>query len=55
MKAVVESYVVSHVVLKTLVARHRPARPLGDYTQTDRDSQYPFVNSPLDFFNFHVQ
>ena len=53
-KAVVESYVVSHVVLKTLVARHRPARPLGDYTQTDRDSQYPFVNSPLDFFNFHV-
>ena len=53
-KAVVESYVVSHLVLKTLVARHRPARPLGDYTQTDRDSQYPFVNSPLDFFNFHV-
>ena len=53
-KAVVESYVVSHIVLKTLVARHRPARPLGDYTQTDRDSQYPFVNSPLDFFNFHI-
>ena len=53
-KAVVESYVVSHIVLKTLVARHRPARPLGDYSQTDRDSQYPFVHSPLDFFNFHV-
>jgi hypothetical protein len=29
-KAVVESYVVSHILLKTLVARHRPARPLGD-------------------------
>ena len=53
-KAVIESYVVSHIVLKTLVARHRPARPLGDYSQTDRDSQYPFVHSPLDFFNFHV-
>lgn len=53
-KAVVESYVVSHIILKTLVARHRPARPLGDYSQTDRDSQYPFVHSPLDFFNFHV-
>jgi len=53
-KAVVESYIVSHIVLKTLVARHRPARPLGDYSQTDGDSQYPFVHSPLDFFNFHV-
>ena len=53
-KAVVESYVVSHIVLKTLVARHRPARLLGDYSQSDRDSQYPFVHSPLDFFNFHV-
>jgi membrane-associated phospholipid phosphatase len=53
-KAVVESYVVSHLILKTLVARHRPARPLGVYGETDRDSQYPFVHSPLDFFNFHV-
>ncbi|MBL6682001.1 MAG: phosphatase PAP2 family protein [Cryomorphaceae bacterium] len=52
-KAVVESYVVSHVLLKTLVARHRPARPLGG-VGSDRDSQYPFVQSPLDFFNFHV-
>jgi membrane-associated phospholipid phosphatase len=51
-KAVVESYVVSHVVLKTLVARHRPARPLGSLG-SDRDSQYPFVQSPYDFFNFH--
>lgn len=51
-KAVVESYVVSHVVLKTLVARHRPARPLGGLG-SDRDSQYPFVQSPYDFFNFH--
>lgn len=53
-KAVIESYVVSHIVLKSLVARHRPARPLGDMTQFDNDSQYPFVHSPLDFFNFHV-
>ena len=53
-KAIFESYVVSHIVLKTLVARHRPARPLGDYNQADRDSEYPFVHSPLDFFNFHV-
>ena len=52
-KAVVESYIVSHIVLKTLVARHRPARPLGG-VGSDRDSQYPFVQSPLDFFNFHV-
>lgn len=51
-KAVVESYVVSHVVLKTLIARHRPARPLGGLG-SDRDSQYPFVQSPYDFFNFH--
>ena len=51
-KAVVESYVVSHVVLKTLVARHRPARPLGSLG-SDRDSQYPFVQSPYDIFNFH--
>ena len=48
----VESYVVSHVVLKTLIARHRPARPLGGLG-SDRDSQYPFVQSPYDFFNFH--
>jgi len=53
-KAVVESYVVSHIVLKTVFARHRPARYLGDYTQLDHDSQYPFVHSPLDFFNFHM-
>ncbi|MCH1534355.1 MAG: phosphatase PAP2 family protein [Schleiferiaceae bacterium] len=52
-KAVVESYVISHILLKSIVARHRPARPLGDYSQVDRDSQYPFVHSPLDFFNFH--
>lgn len=53
-KAVVESYVVSHLILKSVVGRHRPARPLGDYTQTDRDSEFPFVHSPLDFFNPHI-
>lgn len=53
-KAVVESYVVSHLVLKTLIARHRPARKLGDFGANDHDSRYPFVHSPLDFFNWHV-
>lgn len=52
-KAIIESYVVSHLVLKTAFARHRPARPLGNQSETDRDSQYPFVHSPLDWFNFH--
>lgn len=52
-KAVVESYIVSHLVLKTVFARHRPARLLGELG-TDHDSNYPFVQSPLDFFNFHV-
>ena len=50
-KAVIESYIVSHVVLKTVFSRHRPVRPLG-VIENDRDSQYPFVESPLDFFNF---
>ena len=53
-KAVIESYVVSHLILKTLIARHRPARPLGDYSEMDNDSEYPFVHSPFDFFNFHI-
>ena len=52
-KAIMESYVVSHLILKTLVARHRPARMLGDYSESDYDSSYPFVHSPLDFFNWH--
>ena len=53
-KAIIESYVVSHLILKTLIARHRPARPLWNFTETDRDSQYPFVHTPFDFFNFHL-
>ena len=53
-KAVIESYVVSHLILKSLIARHRPARPLGDFTEVDQDSEFPFVHSPFDFFNFHV-
>jgi len=51
-KAIFESYIVSHIVLKTILARHRPARPLGS-VGSDIDSQYPFVQSPYDFFNFH--
>lgn len=52
-KAIIESYVVSHLILKTVFARNRPMRPLGDVSELDRDSQYPFVSNPLDFFNFH--
>ncbi len=53
-KAVVESYVVSHLILKSVVARHRPRRPLGEVGGTDRESIFPFVDSPLDFFNWHL-
>ena len=53
-KAVIESYVVSHIVLKSTLARHRPARPLGDISQVDSDSRYPRVHSPLDFFNWNT-
>lgn len=52
-KAIVESYLVSHIFLKSTIARNRPARLLGDPLDSDRDSQYPFVNSPLDFFNWN--
>jgi membrane-associated phospholipid phosphatase len=51
-KAVVESYVISHLLLKTTIARNRPARPLGTI-ELDHDSQYPFVQSPYDFFNWN--
>ena len=34
-KAVVESYIVSHIVLKTLVARHRPLDLLGEWDQIE--------------------
>ena len=53
-KAVIESYVVSHLLLKSTIGRHRPARPLGNTLEGDRDSQFPFVHSPLDFFNWHL-
>ena len=52
-KAVVESYIVSHIVFKNTSSSASTARPLGG-VGSDRDSQYPFVQSPLDFFNFHV-
>ena len=53
-KAVIESYVVSHLILKSVIGRHRPRRPLGEYGGDSRESSYPFVDSPLDFFNWHV-
>jgi len=53
-KAVMESYVVSHLLLKSMVGRHRPQRVLGDFGGSTRESSFPFVESPLDFFNWHI-
>ena len=53
-KAVIESYVVSHLILKSIIGRHRPRRPLGEVGGSDRESQFPFVDSHLDFFNWHL-
>ena len=53
-KAVIESYVVSHLILKSIVGRHRPRRPLGEVGGSDRESSFPFVDNHLDFFNWHL-
>ena len=53
-KAVIESYIVSHLVLKSVLGRHRPQRPLGEYGGNSRESSFPFVESPYDFFNWHL-
>jgi len=53
-KAVIESYIVSHLILKSVLGRHRPKRPLGEYGGSTRESSFPFVESPYDFFNWHL-
>ncbi len=53
-KAVIESYIVSHLILKSVLGRHRPQRPLGEYGGSTRESSFPFVESPYDFFNWHL-
>ena len=47
-KAILETYVVSHLVLKTAFGRHRPNQPLkgGELVE-------PFTRDPWDFFNWH--
>lgn len=47
-KAILGSYVVSHLVLKTVFGRHRPNQPLkgGELVE-------PFTRDPWDFFNWH--
>lgn len=53
-KAVIESYIFSHLILKSVLGRHRPQRPLGEYGGNTRESSFPFVESPYDFFNWHL-
>ena len=47
-KAILESYVLSHLVLKTAFGRHRPNQPLkgGELVE-------PLTRDPWDFFNWH--
>lgn len=47
-KAILESYVVSHLFLKTIFARHRPNQPLKGGELED-----PFTRDAWDFFNWH--
>ncbi len=47
-KAILESYVVSHLFLKTLFARNRPNQPLEGGAL-----EGPFTRDPWDFFNWH--
>ena len=54
LKAVIESYVVSHLILKSIFSTYRPRRPLGEVGGSDRESHFPIVNSHLDFFNWHL-
>jgi len=53
-KAVIESYIVSHLILKSVIGRHRPRRPLGEVGGSGPQSEFPFVDSHLDFFNWHL-
>lgn len=48
-KSLAYSYVISHLLLKTLIARNRPQRRLTD----DRPVVDPWTKNPWDFGNFH--
>lgn len=48
-KSVVYSFLISHVILKTLFARNRPQRPVGDSSPAIE----PWTKNPWDFGNFH--
>ncbi|MBC9795344.1 phosphatase PAP2 family protein [Sinomicrobium weinanense] len=48
-KALAYSYVISHLVLKTLFGRQRPDPALSDGIPPES----PFTSNPLDFGNFH--
>jgi len=50
-KSIVYSYLISHVVAKTLTGRQRPSNDLGSCTETS--VQEGFTCNPYDFFNFH--
>jgi len=47
-KAILGSYLVSHLVLKTAFARNRPNRPLKG-----GELEEHFTRDPFDFFNWH--
>ena len=48
-KAVTYSYVISHLILKTLIARNRPQRSVND----DKPVLDPWTKDQWDFGNFH--
>lgn len=48
-KAVTYSYVISHLILKTLIARNRPQRSVND----DKPALDPWTKDQWDFGNFH--
>lgn len=49
MKAVTYSYVISHILLKTISARNRPQRSIND----DNTVIAPLTKNPWDFGDFH--
>ncbi len=48
-KAMTYSYVISHLFLKTVLARDRPQRNIND----DIPAKYPWTKDPWDFGNYH--
>ncbi|MGS2738273.1 phosphatase PAP2 family protein [Sinomicrobium sp. M5D2P17] len=48
-KALAYSYVISHLILKSVIGRQRPDPTLSDGVAPE----YPYSRNPLDFGNFH--